>query len=275
MGDAAFNKILEELKDIKDSNSEIKKSNLEIRKELKAANEKILKDFQEFKTASEIQVKELKSVLSKIKEENLELKRSVNQLVKKTVTLESEVSHLNEGFNRLQQERLSDQFVIPGIPIVEGEDLASLIIKIGVLLNIELKKADFSVIRLKANNKASNTLLVQSNQKKIIFQQRKNKVILLDQLGFASTSTSKEVYFYHQLTKFNHDLLITAKAELKKTNLVKFVWFQNNKVLVRQSSKSPFYSVHSNKEILKLVSTLKAKESESKIIDLVSPAQSE
>lgn len=41
MGDAAFNKILEELKDIKDSNSEIKKSNLEIRKELKAANEKI------------------------------------------------------------------------------------------------------------------------------------------------------------------------------------------------------------------------------------------
>lgn len=273
MGDAAFNKILEELKEIKDSNTEIKKSNLEIRKELKAANEKILKDFQELKTASEIQVKELKSVLSKIKEENLELKKTVNQLVRKTSTLESEVSHLNEGFNRLQQEKLSDQFVIPGIPIVDGEDLPALIIKIGDLLQVQLKKSDFSVIRLKANNKASNTLLVQSAQKKIIFQQRKTKVILLEQLGIASTSTSKEVFFYHQLTKFNHDLLVIAKSELRKNNLVKFVWFQNNKVLVRQSPKSPFYSVNSKKEILKLVSTLKSKETE-EIIDLVSPVQS-
>lgn len=243
MGDAAFNKILEELKDIKDSNFEIKKSNLEIRKELKAANEKILKDFQEFKTAQENP-----------------LKKTVNQLIKKTGTLESEVSHLNEGFNRLQQEILSDQFIIPGIPFVEGEDLPELVTKIGNLLNIELKKTDFSVIRLKANNKAS----------KIIFQQRKTKAILLEQLGIESASTTKEVYFYHQLTKFNHDLLIAAKTELKKNNLVKFVWFQNNKVLVRQSSKSAFLCVHSKKEILKLVSTLKSKNLDSEIIDLVS-----
>lgn len=245
-----MNKILEELKDIKESNSGIRKDF----KELKATNEKILKDFQEFKVAQELQVKELKTVLSKIKEENLELKKTVNQLIKKTNNLEVEVSHLSDGLNSLQQEKLYNHFVIPGIPFVEGENLDNLIIKIGDLLKVDLRKTDFTVVRLRANKKASTTLLVQSSMKKLIFEKRKNTVILLEQLGIGSTSNSKELYFYHQLTKFNHDLLNAAKTELKKSNLVKFVWFQNNQVLVRQTSKSVFHSVHSKKEILKLVS---------------------
>lgn len=272
MSEAAFNTILKELKDIKASNSEIRKSNVEIRVELKVANEKILKDFQEFKAAQDLQMKEFKTVLSKMKEENNELKKICNQLIKKNCNLEAEVSYLSQGLNRLQQEKITDQFVIPGIPFVEGEDLRSLIINIGDLLQIDLRKSDFTVIRFKLNKKPTTTLLVQSSMKKIIFEKRKNIVILLEQLGFSSTSvtTSKEVYFYHQLTKLNHDLLNTAKNELKKTNLVEFVWFQNNQVLVRQTSKSAFYSVHTKKEVLKLCLTLKSNVSAPKIIDLVS-----
>lgn len=235
MSEAAFDTILKELKNIKKSNSEI-------RIELKAANEKILKDFNDFKVTHDQQMKDLHTVLSKIKEENLELKRVNHQLIKKTCNLETEVSHLSEELNKLKQEKLSDQFVIPGIPYVEGEDLRSLIVNIGDRLKIDLRKNDFTVTRLKSNKKPITTLLVRSSMKKIIFEKRKINVILLEQLGFGSTSVTscKEVYFYHQLTKMNHDLLNTAKTELKKTNLVKFVWFQNNQVLVRQTSTSAF-----------------------------------
>lgn len=271
MTEQAFNKILDELKDIKESNSsfrkdfkDLKASNEKDFKDLKASNEKILKDFQDFKVAQERQVKELKTVLNKIKEENLELKKTVNQLIKKSDFLETEVSNLHGGLNRLQQEQLADQFVIPGIPFVDGEDLPTLIIKIGALLKVDLTKPDFSVIRLKSNKKPSTTLLVNSYKKKILFENRKKTVILLEQLGIGSSSKSKEVYFYHQLTKFNHDLLSVAKAELKTNNLVKFVWFQNNQVLVRQHSKAAFHSVHSKKDILTLATSFK------EVIDLVS-----
>lgn len=260
MGEEAFKKILDELKDIKESNSSFRKDF----KDLKASNEKILKDFQDFKVAQERQVKELKAVLTKIKEENIELKKTVNQLIKKSDYLETEVSNLHGGLNRLQQEKLADQFVIPGIPFVEGEDLPALVIKIGSLLKIDLRKPDFSVIRLRSNKKPSTTLLVESSMKKVLFEKRKSSVILLEQLGIGSSSKSKEVFFYHQLTKFNHDLLSIAKTELKTNNLVKFVWFQNNQVLVRQHSKAAFHSVHSKKDILKLATSFKD------VIDLVS-----
>lgn len=266
MSEAAFNKILKELKDIKASNLESRKDF----KELKASNERILKDFHEFKIAHELQVKEMKAGLSKLTEENLGLKKVCNQLITKYCNLEKELLHINQGLNRLQQEKLSNHFVIPGIPIRENECLKSLIIKIGDLLNVDLKNTEFTVIRLKTDKKPSMTLLVQSAMKQKLFERRKANVILLDQLGFKSTR--KEVFFYHQLTKFNHELLVAAKTELKSTNLVKFVWFQNNQVLVRRTSQSSFISVHSKKDVLDLASAFKLedKESSSDIIDLVS-----
>lgn len=264
MANAAFKQILEELKDIKSSNAASKKDF----RDLKEFNVQILKDFKDFKNIQEQQLKEVKNILLKTKEENVELKNTVLNLKAKCVNLELEVSHLNAGFNKLHQEKLCNNFIIPGIPFVRGENLSQLIIKMGSLLKVDLKPTDFLVRRLKTKENISSSLLVKSCKKMLLFQSRKCNGILLSQLGFGAAN-KKEIYFYHHLTSCNQDLINLTKTELKTTGLVKYIWFQNDKILVRRSSKSSIFAVSVKDDISKLVIKFK-EESCEEVIDLVS-----
>lgn len=230
--------------------------------EIKASNDQHKQDFKELKTSNDQirkDFKELKTLFTKVKEENTELKKVVTQLKTNNKSLEIEVKHLSAGFNRLLQEKFNNNFIIPGIPIAAQEDLPKIVQKIGTLLKIDLDKKDFVVRRISSKSKQSTSLLVETSKKVAFFQSRKKYTILLEQLGFVGAEGKKEIFFYHQLTKHNQELLNLAKTDLKKNNFVKYVWFQNNHILVRQNSNSSFLSVHCSKDISDLVEKFKPK----------------
>lgn len=256
--------ILSELKDIKSSNVDIKK------------------DLKEFKSAQEVQTADFRKMFLTIQKENNELKKVVQNLTKDNLNLNSEIIRLSNGLNSLLQDKLANNMIISGIPAKAGENLPHLMMKIADILKMKISPADFKVKRLipmeDIRAKKINNLLMEfaDLKKKNEFLRNRKKINLLSgHLGISGFST--QINFFHHLTTYNIQLLNEARS-LKESLDIKFVWFQNNHVLVRKLEKGKILPIKCKTDIQNLNCLfVKKKEhvngSAADIIDLLSPTK--
>lgn len=232
--DPAIQQILNELKEIKLSNAELKK------------------DIKEFKTAQEVQTTEFRKMFTRIQKENTELKSVVKTLTKDNVNLNAEVNRLSFGLNSMYQDKLLNNLIISGVSFTAGENLPDLVIKIADKLKVKISNKDFKVTRLipkEASKKIFSNLLVEFNDfafKKDLLANRKKTNLLSGQLGI--TGDERKIFFFHHLTVHNLNLLNETR-KLKESLDIKFVWFQNNQVLVRKAENEKILSIKSKNDL--------------------------
>lgn len=214
----------------------------------------IKSDYKEFKGMQEKQGIEFRAIFDEMKKENLALKKTVTNLVSKNNELQTEVSLLKTGLNTLLQDKLANNLIISGVPVIEGEDLNTLMFKIGVELSVDISDSKFKVRRLftKKPNKYAN-LLVEFEDIKYkteIFKQKKQLPLLVSQLGF-KTETEKQIFFFHQLTTTYLNVLSEAR-KLKESHHLRYVWYQNNQILIKNANNPKIYAVKSLKDLTDL-----------------------
>lgn len=219
----------------------------QILKELK----EIKSDYKDFKVSQEKQGLEFRAIFDELKKENSTLKKTVHNLVVKNNKLETEVSVLTIGLNSLMQDKLANNLIITGIPVTEGENLIQLMITIGLLLKVDVSGEKFRVRRLftKKGGKYAN-LLVEFDDiqlKTDLLKQRKQLPLLVSQLGLVC-ETEKQVYFFHHLTPTYLNLLSDAR-KLKDSHKLRYIWYQNNQVLIKRENSSKIFAVKSSKDL--------------------------
>lgn len=82
--------------------------------------------------------------------------------------------------------------------------------------------------------------------KRDLLANRKKTNLLSGQLGI--TGDERKIFFFHHLTVHNLNLLNETR-KLKESLDIKFVWFQNNQVLVRKAEKEKILSIKSKNDL--------------------------
>lgn len=226
------------------------------------------KDLKEFKVSQDKQAVEFRAIFKELKEENSKLKVTVKKLTSQNTHLNSEVSRLSIGLNNLFQDKLSNNLIVSGIPTTEGENLQKLIIDLAKILKVNLLPADFTVKRIlsKVNTKFTNILVefTDIKNKSALLQNRKKISLVPSKIGF--TDDKKEIFFFHQLTAQNQQLLAEAR-KLRNDYSFKFIWYQNNQILARKVEKSKIISIRSSADIENIINLIKAESKKETFFD--------
>jgi predicted RNase H-like nuclease (RuvC/YqgF family) len=200
--------------------------------------------------------------------------KEVKKLTKDNETLKASLKEITWKLNKSEQEGLSDQFVLEGVPETEGEDVTQVVL----LVCNSLKKNEdddnlidgedlISVARMRPKIKrtvAANAttkpapILVKVTRSdlatKVMTSKKENVPMYFpDLIGMAKTG--KQIYINPMLTKDNKDLLVYARLKLKsKENTVyKFVWFKAGKVLARRTNEDKVVWIKDKEDVDKLL----------------------
>ena len=211
--------------------------------DLKAEIRGIREDFREDIRES------LKQIREELFTELKSLKEEVSDLKKKCEVKEAEVVSLQSNVNKLEQSTRNKNLIIDNIEQLEGEDVEDIVIKLGGLLHINLKREDIETAhRLPSRkNKHAPKILVQFNSRKlrdeIVSARRQAANITSNTLIGGKIHT--RIYISEHLTRFYNELLWQCKVRAKEKNY-KFVWYKSSKILVQKDENS--------KEVIKVFS---------------------
>lgn len=230
------------------------------------------KDIKHLTQTQEKQFADFNRMFADIKKENSKIKNTVIELVKENKALNNTISELSIDVNSLKQQNLRNNLIIAGVPYKKGENLKEIFVNISKVLKVDITEKSFQIRRFtsKAESNFSNILveLDEYTVKKTLLKNRKTKNILASELGLTG---EKSVVFFNQLTHDNLEILAEAK-KLKTECNFKFVWFQNNQILARQTEKAKIFTLKTKSDIAKLIldksQTKEAFFDSSEIIDL-------
>lgn len=203
-----------------------------------------------FKELAEIKATQLS--FNVLLQENNELKIQLKHICEKQNQLCSTIQKLSQEVQFLKQEKIENNLVIQGIPFNSGENLEQLIISIAAHFKLAINPTDFSVNRfIKAKDPATSILVkfINGIHKENLLKANKNSRLFLHQFGL-SNDLQKEIYMRHHLTSFNTQLITKARL-LKSQNKIKFAWFQNNNVLIRETQQSKITKILSENDLVK------------------------
>lgn len=217
----------------------------------------IKSDYKEFKASQDKQALEFQAVFEELRKENLTLKTTVKDLFIKNSLLETKVFALEFGLNNILQEKLANNLIISGIPVLEEEDLPKLLRKICLKLDVKIDNSKYKIRRLftKKCNRYTNLLVEfeDINIKTALLKQQKVLALSENQLGFNS---NKPILFFHQLTSTFLNILNEAR-KLKDLHNFAYVWYQNNQVLIKRQNENKIYSIKCLKDLTDLVNSSK------------------
>lgn len=213
--------------------------------ELKELTEKQDKQFTKFH-----------KMFADIKEENRNITITVQSLVEENKKFTNTITEITNDVNVLKQQQLKNNLIIAGIPHRNGENLNESLGKLSKLLKVNVTKSNFQIRRFTNSESKTNHILVEFDDytvKNALLKNHKKANIRTSQLGFMEDNS---ISLFNQLTRQNLDILAEAK-ELKNTCNFKFIWYQNNKILTRQTEKSTIIALNSKNDVAQLISSYK------------------
>jgi regulator of replication initiation timing len=174
--------------------------------------------------------------------ENAALKAENERLRKNMADVFSDMDYLMGKVERIDQKILSKDVEISGVPASNDEDLGEVLHQLFREVNYEPPASTTTdIYRLKENNKSglpgSIIVTFTSNAEKANFLRETKKKQLTS--SFLSTNhRQRPVYVNDHMTRQNKYLFYLAR-NLKRQGLIKYAWFDNGRVLVKQTDGSP------------------------------------
>lgn len=216
-----------------DSNNSVLKALNDINCKLSNQNSQ----FQDLINKMEIRIQLLEDSISQIatiKKENIELKQNLNNLEVKLCNVE--------------QKMRSNTIDITGIPVVENEKTADLVLKLfNSGLNLNFARDDIvDCYRVKPTaisnekSKFSPAIIVKltSTETKIkIFSQKSKMRMNLNTKKIFDTNTPKPIFINENLCK-SRRILLNAALNIKRERDYKFVWTRGGTIFIRKDKTS-------------------------------------
>lgn len=150
-------------------------------------------------------------------------------------------------------------FEITGIPNNKDIETNQIVKEISQILNVEIKDTDISTSHpLPDNKKARNRLIVKftrrDNKEKMYKARKKmigktaNSLPSFNATSRRSDRTDPKIYINESMRKTRKKIFAQA-YKFKKTNDFKYIWTTNGKILVRESEKSPVYTITTMRDL--------------------------
>lgn len=168
---------------------------------------------------------ELVDDIKNLKEESVDNKEQI-----KLVKLEN--ARMSDQIDNLEQYSRKDNLIVNGIPWSQGENLRSLIIKLGKQLKVVVQNYDINTVhRLYGNSNAPAVVARLNNRdlKNDLVRASRKERINANALNFES---DQPIYCDDHLTAHNAAILRRAK-QLKNDGQLHSVWTSNCTVVVR------------------------------------------
>lgn len=166
------------------------------------------------------------------------------------------IEFLEQRNMELEQQHLSDQIEISGIPDSNDMDLPALVDKVVTKLGVQ-KEEIFSVKRLPSRRTGSGPVHVkirqESARQKIISAARDATICAKDLMpNLTGQPAEEKIRVREAITPYLKSLLWQAKQEMK--GVFKFIWVKEGKVLVRKNENAKIYKLRSKNDIQNILS---------------------
>ncbi|KAI5646009.1 hypothetical protein NE865_01902 [Phthorimaea operculella] len=195
------------------------------------------------------------------KQQVKDLEKKNAELTNKNNNMEIRIAALEQKLNENEQKKLDQLIEVAGIPKDVVLNLSSIKEKIANTLNVNAEQAvrvtevpthpekPKSIILHMKDVESKTTWLSAVRDKK----KDKNALILENLIeGLDSSVAKHSVYIREVLSTHHKQLLWKCKQELKSTNIYKYVWFKEGRIMARQEDNSKVYIIRSESDIPKL-----------------------
>lgn len=166
------------------------------------------------------------------------------------------MSNLKLKLNDIEQEQLTNNLEIHGVPFLRGENTIELAPKTFKAVNVEIPAQNINnCYRMRPNLNSGlpgiivvslvrkidkDTILKRTKQKRL--EDKKN--ISIRDIGFMLGETN-DVFINNQLTYYNRKLLRDGK-QIKKDKNYKYIWFnKNNRLCLKKDDNSEIVFINS------------------------------
>lgn len=166
-----------------------------------------------------------------------QLKFIILELKEDIVKKDEVICELRNKINIMDQYQRNKNLEIDNIVEKKGENLKEVIKTVADKLNIEIDFKDLDIVhRLPARKDRISTIICQFSNRAVRDEFLKNKRKVITSKELVGEGTGR-IYISPNLNKFFKNLRWSAKKEAEKFGY-KFVWFNNNKILVRKDESS-------------------------------------
>lgn len=225
---------------IKDISRELKKT---FREEL-VNLENTLEFLGDKMTELEQSIKNQESIIKKLENKN-------EDLANRNKHLELRVAVMEQGMRVFEQKSLSNSLEIAGLPDVAPKDVAEVVKK--VALKLDLNENDVQNIQKTSGTKDKPGPILLEMKTSSAYKQwveaSKNKCLTVGAVlqDAARDKVGNRIYVREALTKHNKTLLYNAKMKLNKS--YQYIWCKDGKVFVRKDSDSKINYIRSQQDI--------------------------
>lgn len=162
----------------------------------------------------------------------------------------NQILNVKADLNNVKQSAIENNVIVRGLPAVEknSDDLKVLLNSFFNSLSITFDSSEINSVKRIGKetstdlNKPICVKFVDKTHKQKLFDAKKKQPNLTcDQIlhhNFPLGSKDQKVFVDDELTKFNQELFRKAR-QLKKHGQVKYVWYRNGKILLREKEDSP------------------------------------
>jgi hypothetical protein len=177
-----------------------------------------------------------------IQDENAALKAENETLKKNVDDVFNDMDYLMGKVERIDQKILSKDVEISGVPALKDEDLSDVLHLLFREVKFESSQSTVTeVYRTKENNKnglpGSIIVTFNSSADKDRFLQNTKKTQLTSSF-LPSEHRQRPVYVNEHMTRLNKYLFYLARSMRRQGN-IKYAWFANGSVLVKEADGSP------------------------------------
>lgn len=221
------NLILSKLESMSTDIKSIKEDIISIKQE----NKNIIKKVDSFEN-------NMKQALIHMQNKITSTNEEIRKIKKENVLLHDENKQLRNQINSLKQISEFDGLRITNIPLTENEDLKFILGKLCEFISFDCNVDFVEIYRLRPRNSSVIPPIIlkfmKGHDKTEFLNHLKNKRSKLTTRIFSEALTESPVYISENMTPSFANLYRAARR-MKNENLVKFVWFRNNKLYIRVS----------------------------------------
>lgn len=193
----------------------------------------------------------------------------INEKLAKIDKLEMEVSELKQtvlmlekGNNEREQELLSNNIEIHGMPEIANENLPTMMSTIATIIGCPLYQSDIEYVsRISKRNRTQDTTDGRPGNIIAKFTSRKKKDEFIAAIkkkkgitskGIGMAGADQRIFVNDHLTRKNKSILRSAKR-FKNEHMYQFLWVRSGKIYLRKNDTSPPIHVSCDSQLKNLI----------------------
>lgn len=175
----------------------------------------------------------------------------IKDLIIKNEDKDNQIRTLTYQIGQHEQYTRNKNVEIHGIPIQDSENCKNIVKCVLQELQVDIKIEEIDVAHRVYNKNPNSTpsIIAQFSTRTKRDTIIAKKSLIVTNRNLPGVEIGQKIYISENLTPYNKNLLRLTKIKARESNY-KYVWFKNNKLLVREKDNSPVLRINSELDIM-------------------------